>query len=91
MTTPHVRLRIHVKPRARHSRILLVVGSSLEVSLAAPPLDGAANAALIELLASTLGLPKRSIELVSGHSSRHKVVDIWGMDAVQVTRKLEGT
>lgn len=86
-----VRITVRVKPKARHTRILRVDGLSLEVSLAARPVDGAANDALIELLALSLSLPKSRMRLVLGQSSKQKVVEVVGMDSADVADRLART
>jgi uncharacterized protein YggU (UPF0235/DUF167 family) len=60
----------------------------VEASLAAPPVDGAANDALIELLRGSLSLPKSSLRLVLGQSSKQKVVEVSGLDAAEVAGRL---
>jgi uncharacterized protein len=77
-------LDIHVIPRARRTEIAGERDGALLVRLAAPPVEGAANDALIEFLAATLGLPRRAIHIVSGERSRRKRVAIAGMTAEQV-------
>jgi uncharacterized protein (TIGR00251 family) len=72
---------VRVVPRAGRSGIAGVRDGALLVRLAAAPVDGAANAELIEVLAKALGLPKRSIEIVSGDRARSKRVQITGMTA----------
>jgi uncharacterized protein (TIGR00251 family) len=83
-----IRISVRVKPRSRRTRILKVDGLSIEASLAAPPVDGAANSELIELLASALQLPKSALRLVMGKSSKHKVVELSGMSAEEAARRL---
>jgi uncharacterized protein YggU (UPF0235/DUF167 family) len=61
------------------------------VKLAAAPVDGAANDALVALLAKSLDLPKRAIRLVSGERSRTKRIEIDGLTLDDVTRRLGGT
>ena len=73
-------LEVRVIPRAGRSGIAGVRDGALLVKLAAAPVDGAANAELIAVLAEALGLPKRSIEIVSGERSRSKRVRVAGMD-----------
>ena len=58
--------------------------------LTAPPVEGAANEALIALLAERLGLPKRSISIVSGATGRQKIVEIVGMAEEDVEKRLQG-
>jgi uncharacterized protein (TIGR00251 family) len=67
-------LSVRVKTRARTSRVLETKDGRLEVALAAPPVDGAANEELVRVLAAHFGVPKRSVSIVSGHASRSKVV-----------------
>lgn len=85
---PPVRISVRVKPRASRDRILRVDGLSLEAALAAPPVDGAANAALLALLAEVLQVPKSALRLVLGETSKHKVVEVVGLDADEVERRL---
>jgi uncharacterized protein (TIGR00251 family) len=59
-------------------------GTALKVRLHAPPVDGAANEALVEFLSGQLEIPKRAVRIVSGHSSRSKTVEIQGMTAEAV-------
>jgi uncharacterized protein len=73
-----IRLSVHVQPRATTSEIVGVHGAALKVRLQAPPVDGAANAALESLLADRLGLPRRSVHVVAGATSRAKTVEIEG-------------
>jgi uncharacterized protein (TIGR00251 family) len=58
----------------------------LRVRVAAPPVDGGANAALVELIAKALGVPKRAVHLVSGEHARLKTLEIAGVDAAVVHR-----
>lgn len=76
----HALLEVRVIPRAGRSGIAGVRDGALLVKLAAAPVDGAANAELIAVLAEVLGLPKRSIEIVSGERSRSKRVRVAGVD-----------
>lgn len=83
-----VRLSVRVKPRASRSRILRTDGLSIEASIAAPPVDGAANAELLLLLASALGVSKSSLRLVQGETAKNKVVEVAGLDADEATKRL---
>jgi len=84
-------LDVRVVPRAGKSGVAGLRDGALLVRLAAAPVDGAANAELIAVLAGALHLPKRSIEIVSGDRSRSKRVRIAGMaqQAVLAALKLE--
>jgi uncharacterized protein (TIGR00251 family) len=73
-----VRLTVHVQPRASRSEIVGLHGAALKVRLQAPPVDGAANAALVALLADRLGVPRRAVRIVAGATSRSKTVEIEG-------------
>jgi uncharacterized protein (TIGR00251 family) len=73
-----IRIRVHVQPRASRSEIVGVHRDALKVRLLAPPVDGAANAALVALLADRLGISERAVRIVSGATSRAKVVEIEG-------------
>lgn len=74
-----VRLRVYVRPRARRDAILGLHGDALKVSIVSPPVGGAANRALRELLARVLDIPASQIEIVSGRTSRHKTIKIVGL------------
>ena len=84
-------LDVRVVPRAGKSGIAGLREGALLVRLAAAPVDGAANAELIAVLADALHLPKRSIRIVSGDRSRSKCVRVEGMDsdAILAALKLE--
>jgi uncharacterized protein (TIGR00251 family) len=92
MTPSHdgVILAVRVIPRASKSGIAGMRDNALLVRLNAPPVDGAANAELIRLLADTLGVSKREISIVSGERSRVKRVRIRGRMPADVERLLSG-
>jgi uncharacterized protein len=71
-------LPVRVQPRARRNEVVGWHGATLRVRVTAPPAEGRANHAVIELLAEALGLPRSSIELVSGASGRDKLVRVGG-------------
>jgi uncharacterized protein (TIGR00251 family) len=83
-----MRLTVRVIPRSRRNTLEWEQGI-LKARLTAPPVDGAANDALIALLAEHLHLPRRSISIVQGAASRQKVVEIAGMTGVEVTARLQ--
>ena len=82
------RLRVRLQPNARRSEVLGFQYGVLRVRVTAPPHEGRANKALIELLSDTLDVPKSRIEIVHGHTARDKLVAIEGMDAGQVEARL---
>jgi uncharacterized protein (TIGR00251 family) len=79
-----ITLRVKVAPRAAHARILGEHDGALKVSLTAPPVEGAANDALIALLADALHLPKRAVTIKHGHTSKLKTVRIAGANEAAV-------
>ena len=81
-----VRFAVHVQPRASRSEIVGLHGDALKVRLSAPPVDGAANAALVELLADAFGVSRRAVRIVSGDASRGKVVEVDGADVENIRR-----
>ena len=85
-----VLLSIKVQPRASVNQIGEILGNELKVKVTAPPVDAAANEALIRLLAETLGCARNRIELVRGHTSRHKVIKVFGLSEQEATARLAG-
>lgn len=84
-TTPHgVRFTVRVQPRAASNEIVGAHGSALKVRLTAPPVDGAANELLIELLAESLRVARRSVRILSGHSSRSKTIEADGVTSEEI-------
>lgn len=83
-----VTLSIRIQPRASKNEIVTMVSGGLKIRLTAPPVDGAANEALVKFLADSLSIPKSHIEIVSGHTSRDKVVRISGINHAEVRRVL---
>ena len=81
-------LDVRVVPRARRTAVDGERGGAILIRLAAPPVEGAANAALIEFLAGALDLPRRQVSLVGGERSRDKRVRIVGLDERSVRARL---
>ena len=79
---------VKVHPRARKDAVTGQVGDALKLSLTAPPAEGRANEACIEFLAELLQLPRSSVTIAAGHSSRNKVVRVRGLSAAQVEERL---
>ena len=88
-----VRVSVHVQPRASRSEIIGQHGAALKVRLQAPPVDGAANEALVHLLADSLGVPRGSVRVVAGVTSRTKTVEVGGttVAAVRALASQRGT
>jgi len=81
-------LQVKVLPRSSRNRIEGVRGSALVVRLTAPPVDGAANDALREVLAHALGVPPSLVQVIAGGQSRQKRVAVAGVSAAEVTARL---
>lgn len=83
-----VRIPVRAQPRASRDEIVGEHGGALKVRLAAPPVDGAANRALIRLLAKRVGVPASAVSVVAGGTSRNKVVEVAGTDVAAVREAL---
>jgi uncharacterized protein (TIGR00251 family) len=83
------RVRIRLSPGARRSEVTGRHGDGWKVRVAAPPEGGRANAALEELLATTLGVPRAGVRVVAGHVARSKVVEVDGLAPEELDRRLE--
>jgi len=81
-------LRLHVQPGAGRTAVVGRHGDALKVRVAAPPEGGRANAAVITLVATTLGVKEDVVELTSGQSSRSKRVKVSGVEVDEVRRLL---
>ena len=81
-------LTLHIQPGAKKTEVAGVHGDALKIRLAAPPVDGKANAALIAFVADRLGLAKSAVSLKSGQTSRRKVLEVTGAPADTVARLL---
>lgn len=84
-----VRFRVKVQARARRQEVAGVRDGTLRLRVNAPALEGRANEAVIELLAGELRVPKSSIKIVAGERSPQKVVEVAGVDAATVLRRLQ--
>jgi uncharacterized protein (TIGR00251 family) len=80
-----VTLTLHIQPGAKRSEFAGLHGDALKVRLAAPPVDGKANEALLRFLAEELGIPKSAVNLKSGQASRRKVLEVAGATAEAVS------
>ena len=83
-----VLLSVKLQPRASKNEIAPPLGDELKIKVTAPPVDAAANEALIELLAEKLGCARGRIELVRGHKSRHKTLKLHGFTPEEVMKNL---
>ncbi len=83
-----VTFRARVVPRASRDKIAGFHDGAVRIRLTAPPVEGAANEALVALLSSVLRVAKRDIELLSGQTARNKVVSVTGLSAEEVEARL---
>lgn len=86
--TDSVTLSIRIQPRASKNEVVRLDGGGLRIRLTAPPVDGAANEALVKFLSAVLSVAKSKIEIVSGHTSRDKIIRIHGVSEVDAKRVL---
>ena len=83
-----VLLSIKLQPRASYNEIGPPMGEELKIKVTAPPVDAAANEALVRLLAEALDCSRGAVQLVRGPTSRHKAVAIRGLSATEVLARL---
>ncbi|MGH3014281.1 MAG: DUF167 domain-containing protein [Gaiellaceae bacterium] len=83
------RVEVTVSPGAASSELVGRHGAGWKARIAAPPERGKANRALEELLARSLGVRRDRVAVVAGHASRRKVVEVEGLEAPEVVRRLE--
>lgn len=88
-TADGVALDVLVQPRASRPRLGPIHGDRIKVAVTAPPVDGEANAAVIELVAKALGVARGAVVVTAGQASRRKTLAIRGVDAARVTAAVE--
>jgi uncharacterized protein (TIGR00251 family) len=79
---------VRVQPRAARTAITGIVGDALKIALCAPPLDGRANAALVEFFSEVFSVPRGSVQVLVGERSRNKVICIAGRTAAELQLRL---
>ncbi len=72
-------LSIRIQPRASKNEVVRMEDGGIKIRLSAPPVDGAANEALVKFLAGEFGVPKSQVGIISGHTSKNKIVRIEGV------------
>jgi uncharacterized protein len=87
-TAKGVAFAVKVHPRAHQNAITGTVGDALKLSLTAPPVEGRANQAVIEFFADLFEIPRSSVTIASGETSRNKVVRIAGLSRIAVEERL---
>jgi uncharacterized protein (TIGR00251 family) len=83
-------IRLHVQPRARRCEIAGVFNGALKVKITAPPVDDAANRAIIGFLSGLLSLPKSGLRILAGSRSRDKVLEIRGISPDEFRLRIAG-
>src|SRR6266513_1127733 len=83
-----VLLSVKLQPRASANEVGEPLGNELRIKVTAPPVDAAANEALVRLLAERLDYPRSKVELVRGQTSRHKLVKLYGISVEEVLARL---
>jgi uncharacterized protein len=83
-----VTLTVRVTPRASRNQVIGLDHGAIKIKLTAPPVEGAANAALIEFVAEWLGVRKNAVSIAGGDKSRHKLVYVRGLSVEAVYKKL---
>jgi uncharacterized protein len=71
-----IRIEFYVQPRASRTEVVGMHDGRIKVKLAAPPVEGAANAALVQFIATKLGIPKSRVRIVAGATARRKVIEV---------------
>ena len=79
---------MRVQPRATRTEVVGLHGDEIRIRIAAPPVDGAANDALVRLLAEQLGVPRSAVEVTAGVGARSKVVVVGGIEPASAARRL---
>ncbi len=81
-----ITLTLHIQPGAKKTEFAGLHGDALKIRLAAPPVDGKANEALIKFVAETLKLPKSAVNLKSGQTSRRKILEVSGSSQAAIAQ-----
>lgn len=89
-SSPTARVHVHVIPRASRSALAGRRGEAFVVRLQAPPVEGAANKALSQVLADYLGVRPAAVRIISGEHSRRKLVEICGVGQHDAEKRLAG-
>jgi len=83
-----VSFAVRVQSRARRNAVIGELGDVLKIALTAPPVDGRANEACIEFFANLLDLPRSSVKIASGQSSRDKSIRVTGLAVPELKKRL---
>jgi uncharacterized protein (TIGR00251 family) len=83
-----VTLSVRIQPRASKNELVRMENGGLKIRLTAPPVEGAANEALIRFLAEALSVSRSQIEIIAGHASREKIVRVRGVSEADALKRL---
>ena len=83
-----VTFAVKVHPRARKDAITGELGDALKLGLTAPPVEGKANQACVEFFANLLKVPRSSVTIAAGQSSRNKIIRVAGLSAMEIEKRL---
>ncbi len=83
-----IQFAVRVAPRSSRNGVAGVYGEAIKVRLTAPPVEGAANQALVEFIAAALGVPHSNVEIVAGHTGKNKVLSVSGLSEDEVRARL---
>jgi hypothetical protein len=83
-----LRFEVHAKPKAKRTAVLKARALAVEIAIAAPPVDGAANEELVRFLSKLLEVPKKNVKIVRGETSQAKLVAVTGVDAETLLARL---
>ncbi len=86
---PSVRFEVYIQPRASKTELAGMHGGVIKIRVAAPPVENAANRALIDFIAQRLGVAKRCVRVVSGGTNRRKVLEVDSVSAEFIAATLE--
>jgi hypothetical protein len=89
-TSSTVHLKVRVQPRASRTRVVGPHGDGLKVQITAPPVDGAANQGVVDLLAEWLDVPRRDVRITQGQSARDKLVEVACADPGALAGRIAG-
>ena len=87
-TADGAQFAVRIHPRARKNALTGEVGDALKITLTAPPVEGKANAACMDFLAELLNVPRSSVTIAAGQTSRNKLIRVSGLSAAQVEERL---
>ena len=89
-TSDGVQFKLKIQPRASKNEVSGFQGDALKVRLTAPPVDGEANEACVEYIARLLSVPKKTVRIVAGLTSRSKIIEVAGLGRDEVLRIVGG-